>query len=89
MNTDAKDLCYTVLDHDSKARKRIRCPGCWVPDRFGAETCAHHYFQNHGGEKLKWPLRFVIFDLDGKECGPFKVERDPTPDFLASEVKEK
>lgn len=63
---------------------------CWNYEDEGdylAEEMAEDYQNNHDGWEVSFPIELSIF-LDGVLVGTYEVEREFSPTFCASKVKE-
>ena len=80
-------ITYTVLEDDPDLECRYQCPGTGKLDDLAALDCAEHFHDFHVGFESGWPIVIVLFGKDDdKVAGRFRVEREYSPTFSATEV---
>jgi hypothetical protein len=55
---------------------------------FAAEFAAGDYHAHHNGWEASWPFTLTL-RVNGTEIGPFEVERESTPQFVAIKLEAK
>jgi hypothetical protein len=81
-------IWYAVKEHGGTEFHECKVEYISQTNWANAERCARNYHYEHAGWECSWPLTFILkLQEDGPVIGVFEVNREYSPSFSATELK--